>query len=200
MLAAPGVRRRRLRARRPPRARRSARWCSATTTTASWSMPAGSAPASPRRWPTDLYRRLERSARRPARSRSASAAEAARQVRYVKPQLVAEVEFRGWTADSILRHAVVPGPARGQGRQRDRPRDSGRAGRDAGRRAPRSSSPIPTGSTGRTPASPRRAWPTTTPRSGGAWRRSSSAGRCRWCAARRASQASASSRSMPGRG
>ena len=29
-------------------------------------------------------------------------AEAARHVRYVRPELVAEVEFRGWTADKIF--------------------------------------------------------------------------------------------------
>ncbi len=34
---------------------------------------------------------------------------AARHVRYVRPQLVAEVEFRGWTADHILRHASFRG-------------------------------------------------------------------------------------------
>lgn len=36
-------------------------------------------------------------------------AEAARHVRYVRPELVAEVEFRGWTADQILRHASFRG-------------------------------------------------------------------------------------------
>jgi bifunctional non-homologous end joining protein LigD len=35
--------------------------------------------------------------------------EAARQVRYVRPQLVAEVEFRGWSADHVLRHASFRG-------------------------------------------------------------------------------------------
>lgn len=36
-------------------------------------------------------------------------AEAARGVRYVKPRLVAEVEFRNWTADGLLRHASFRG-------------------------------------------------------------------------------------------
>jgi bifunctional non-homologous end joining protein LigD len=35
--------------------------------------------------------------------------EAARRVRYVRPELVAEVEFRGWTADQVLRHASFRG-------------------------------------------------------------------------------------------
>ncbi|RWL12049.1 MAG: DNA ligase D [Mesorhizobium sp.] len=37
------------------------------------------------------------------------AAGEARQVRYVRPELVAEVEFRAWTADGILRHASFRG-------------------------------------------------------------------------------------------
>lgn len=36
-------------------------------------------------------------------------ADEARQVRYVRPDLVAEVEFRAWTADGILRHASFRG-------------------------------------------------------------------------------------------
>ena len=36
-------------------------------------------------------------------------AEARRNVRWVKPSLVAEVELRGWTADGILRHSVFKG-------------------------------------------------------------------------------------------
>ena len=36
-------------------------------------------------------------------------AEEARQVRYVRPELVAEVEFRAWTADGHLRHASFRG-------------------------------------------------------------------------------------------
>ena len=53
----------------------------------------------------DLYARLEpmRLASSPFANRL-SAAEA-RQVRFVRPELVAEVDVRGWTADGLLRHA-----------------------------------------------------------------------------------------------
>jgi bifunctional non-homologous end joining protein LigD len=36
-------------------------------------------------------------------------AEASRRVRWVRPELVAEVEYRGWTADGLLRHASFKG-------------------------------------------------------------------------------------------
>src|SRR5690606_9447114 len=36
-------------------------------------------------------------------------AEEARQARFVRPELVAEVEFRAWTADGHLRHAAFRG-------------------------------------------------------------------------------------------
>src|SRR3546814_11551136 len=36
-------------------------------------------------------------------------AEAARQVVFVRPELVAEVEFRAWTADGSVRHAAYRG-------------------------------------------------------------------------------------------
>jgi bifunctional non-homologous end joining protein LigD len=57
----------------------------------------------------DLYRRLE-----PLRTNTSPfderlTAEAARQVRYVRPELVAEIEFRNWTADENLRHASFRG-------------------------------------------------------------------------------------------
>jgi bifunctional non-homologous end joining protein LigD len=32
-------------------------------------------------------------------------AEDARRVRFVRPELVAEVEFRAWTAEGLIRHA-----------------------------------------------------------------------------------------------
>ena len=55
VLRPPGVRRRRLRPVVGLERPRSARWCSATTRTASSSTPAGSAPASAARWPRDLF-------------------------------------------------------------------------------------------------------------------------------------------------
>ena len=57
----------------------------------------------------DLWTDLER-LKRPASPFSAALSrDAARGVRWVKPELVAEVEFRGWTADGILRHASYKG-------------------------------------------------------------------------------------------
>lgn len=57
----------------------------------------------------DLFKRLHslRTSDRPFRK--PLTAEQARNVRYVEPQLVAEVEFRAWTADGHLRHASFRG-------------------------------------------------------------------------------------------
>jgi bifunctional non-homologous end joining protein LigD len=57
----------------------------------------------------DLYRRLERIRTPSSPFARKLSAEAARQVRYVRPELVAEVEFRSWTADRNLRHASFRG-------------------------------------------------------------------------------------------
>lgn len=57
----------------------------------------------------DLFRKLEplRISASPFADRLT--AEEARQARYVRPELVAEVEFRAWTADGHLRHASFRG-------------------------------------------------------------------------------------------
>ena len=89
-------------------------------------------------------------------------------VRWVEPQLVCEVEYRGWTADKLIRQSVVQGTAgrpRGGG---DRSR--GGAGKpEAGPRrassAARRASRIRNESSGRSRASPRRAWRNSIPTS-----------------------------------
>lgn len=57
----------------------------------------------------DLHKKLERLRIQTSPFATRLNAEQARQVRYVKPELVAEVEFRGWTADESLRHASFHG-------------------------------------------------------------------------------------------
>lgn len=56
-----------------------------------------------------LFKKLERIRVPSSRFDERLAAGEARQVRYVRPELVAEVEFRAWTADGILRHASFRG-------------------------------------------------------------------------------------------
>lgn len=57
----------------------------------------------------DIFKQLERvrSSSSPFQKRLSS--DQARQVRYVRPELVAEVEFRAWTTDGHLRHASFRG-------------------------------------------------------------------------------------------
>ena len=57
----------------------------------------------------DLFRRLERIRATSSPFAGRLTAEEARQVKYVRPELVAEVEFRAWTADGHLRHASFRG-------------------------------------------------------------------------------------------
>lgn len=57
----------------------------------------------------DLWERLERLRTPSSPFGEKLTAEEARQVRYVRPELVAAVEFRAWTADGNLRHASFQG-------------------------------------------------------------------------------------------
>jgi bifunctional non-homologous end joining protein LigD len=57
----------------------------------------------------DLFKRLERMRISSSPFAERLSAEESRQVRYVRPELVAEVEFRAWTADGNLRHASFRG-------------------------------------------------------------------------------------------
>ena len=57
----------------------------------------------------DLFKRLSRMRTDENPFARRLTAEEARQARYVRPELVAEVEFRAWTADGHLRHASFRG-------------------------------------------------------------------------------------------
>ena len=57
----------------------------------------------------DLFERLDRMQVRGSPFAQRLSSEEARQVRYVRPELVAEVEFRTWTGDGRLRHASFRG-------------------------------------------------------------------------------------------
>lgn len=57
----------------------------------------------------DLYRRLHEMERDSSPFAGKLSAEAKRGVHFVDPELVAEVEFRAWTGDGILRHASFRG-------------------------------------------------------------------------------------------
>lgn len=58
---------------------------------------------------SDLFRRLDRMRIPSSPFSEKLEPEQARQVRYVRPELAAEVEFRAWTADGNLRHAAFRG-------------------------------------------------------------------------------------------
>ena len=57
----------------------------------------------------ELFRRLERIRSSDSPFAGRLTAEEARNVKFVRPELVAEVEFRAWTADGHLRHASFRG-------------------------------------------------------------------------------------------
>jgi len=57
----------------------------------------------------DLFKRLQEIKQRKSPFARKLSADEARQVTFVRPELVAEVEFRAWTADGIVRHASFRG-------------------------------------------------------------------------------------------
>src|SRR3546814_1064231 len=56
-----------------------------------------------------LFKRLDKMKQTKSPCAKKLTAEAARQVVFVRPELVAEVEFRAWTADGSVRHAAYRG-------------------------------------------------------------------------------------------
>ncbi|WP_103333998.1 DNA ligase D [Pseudotabrizicola formosa] len=58
---------------------------------------------------SDLFRQLEKIGSPDSPFHKPLTTDQARQVRYVQPEVVAEVEFRAWTADGHLRHAAFRG-------------------------------------------------------------------------------------------
>ncbi len=56
-----------------------------------------------------LYERLEAIRVRSSPFKKPLSTAEARQVRYVKPELIAQIDFRGWTGDSLLRQASFQG-------------------------------------------------------------------------------------------
>ncbi|MFC6490076.1 DNA ligase D [Nitratireductor sp. GCM10026969] len=57
----------------------------------------------------DLFKRLEKLEQKESPFAGKLTAEEARQARFVRPELVAEVEFSTWTADDLIRHASFRG-------------------------------------------------------------------------------------------
>ena len=198
MLGQAGVRGRRFRPLDRPRATRSARSSSASTR---------ATPCACRRVGTGfnasaasaLYKRLEPTRLHQARSPSRSAPPMHGRFVSSGPSWSRKSTSAAGRRTDCLRQASFKGlrddkPAREIVRETPRPN-----------RAPEAEhSPIalthPDRLYGPTTASPNRALPTITPRSGRAWRRSSSDGRLPCCGARTGSEGRRSSRSTPGKG
>jgi bifunctional non-homologous end joining protein LigD len=111
-------------------------------------MSAVSGPVSPEAVARQLFERLHRLEIATSPFAGRLSADERRQARFVRPELVAEVEFRAWTADGHLRHASF------RGLREDKPAtEIVREIRKSGAKPPRrnaapSNSPIPTASTG----------------------------------------------------
>jgi bifunctional non-homologous end joining protein LigD len=85
----------------------------------------------------DLHARLQPLARETSPFSGSLSAEARRNVRFVEPRLVAEVEFRSWTGDGVLRHASFRGLREDKAAETITREDAGPAKGGRGDRLPR---------------------------------------------------------------
>ena len=117
-----------------------------------------------------------------------TAKEVVREVPASRPAAAKAASAKASARESRARRAAQARraqPTKQRGKERAERRRRGRA----------FASPIPTASTGRTPASPKRIWPSITFRSGIGSSRTFSTARCRWCARPKGSAARRSFRS-----
>ena len=95
--------------RRPPRARRSARSLLGAFEKEALDYVGRVGTGFTRKMAAELFARLEPLQTKASPFAQKLNAEEARQVVFVQPKLVAEIEFRAWTADGHLRHAAYRG-------------------------------------------------------------------------------------------